>query len=122
MGKPYNQFVAEPFVNAVGQTINPGDRVAYVTMGYNKCVNQNTGWFEGVLKDPDNGKVVFTRIRGINTTKTMATGKMITAQYQRWNIATGKYVDESYSYPEIVKVDVEPYGTTILQRHRLFKI
>jgi hypothetical protein len=124
MGKPYNQFSAEPFVNAVGQTINPGDRVAYVTMGYNKRVNQNTGWFDGVLKDPKNGKVVLTRVRGINTRKTMATGNVITKHYKRWDYSTNppKEVDSHYTYNETVQVDVEPYGKTNLQRHRLFKI
>jgi hypothetical protein len=122
MGKPYNQFAAEPFVNAVGQTINPGDRVAYVTMGYNKRVNQNTGWFDGVLKDPKNGNVVFTRVRGINTRKTMATGKVITQHYKTWDYNQSKYVVRSYDYAETVVVDVEPYGKTNLQRHRLFKI
>lgn len=122
MGKPYNTFVSEPFVNAVGQTINPGDRVAYVTIGYNKRVHQGTGWFDGVYKNPDNGAVVLTRIRGINNKKTMTTGKMISSHYKRWSIVSGKYVDESYSYPETVEVDCEPYGMTILQRHRMFKI
>ena len=124
MGKPYNQFSAEPFVNAVGQTINPGDRVAYVTMGYNKRVNQNTGWFDGVLKDPKNGKVVFTRVRGINTRKTMKTGKVLTSTstYPEWSFQENKYIQRSYKYPETVVVDVEPYGKTNLQRHRLFKI
>ena len=122
MGKPYNQFFAEPFVNAVGQTINPGDRVAYVTMGYNKRVNQNTGWFDGVLKDPDNGKVVFTRVRGIKNKKTMKTGKVLTSTYPAWSFQEYKYIQRSYEYPETVEVDVEPYGKTNLQRHCLFKI
>jgi hypothetical protein len=122
MGKPYNKFVAEPFVNAVGQTINPGDRVAYVTQGYSKYVNQNTGWFDGVLKDPVNGKVVFTRVCGIKNKKTMATGKVITKHYKTWDYHQSKYVERSYDYPETVEVDVEPYGKTNLQRHRLFKI
>jgi hypothetical protein len=124
MGKPYNQFVTEPFVNAVGQTINPGDRVAYVTMGYNKRVNQNTGWFDGVCKDPKSGSVVLTRVRGINTRKTMATGKVITQHYKRrdWSTNPPKEVDAEYTYNETVEVDCEPYGTTHLQRHRLFKI
>jgi len=122
MGKPYNQFSAEPFVNAVGQTINPGDRVAYVTMGYNKRVNQNTGWFDGVCKDPKNGKVVLTRVRGIKNKKTMATGKVLTQHYKTWDYNQSKYVVRSYDYAETVEVDVEPYGKTNLQRHRLFKI
>lgn len=124
MGKPYNKFVAEPFVNAVGQTINPGDRVAYVTVGYNKRVDQNTGWFEGVYKDPDNDKVALTRIRGIKTKMTMATGKVITKHYMRWDYTTTPYrqVDAEYTYNETVVVDCEPYGVTYLQRHRMFKI
>ena len=123
MGKPYNQFAAEPFVNSVGQTINPGDRVAYVSM-YGKCVYQNTGWFDGVCKDPKSGSVVLTRIRGINTRKTMATGNVITQHYKRWDYSTNppKQVDSHYTYDETVQVDVEPYGTTHLQRHRIFKI
>jgi hypothetical protein len=124
MGKPYNQFSAEPFVNEIRQTINPGDRVAYVTIGYNKRVNQNTGWFDGILKDPKNGKVVLTRVRGIKTKKTVATGKVITKHYMRWDYTTNprQQVDAHYTYDETVQVDVEPYGTTYLQRHRIFKI
>lgn len=124
MGKPYNTFVVEPFVNKIGQTINPGDRVAYVTIGYNKRVHQGTGWFEGVYKDPDNGKVALTRIRGIKTKKTVATGKVITERYKDWDYSTipAKLVDAEYTYNETVVVDCEPYGKTNLQCHRMFKI
>lgn len=122
MGKPYNQFSAEPFVNEIGQTINPGDRVAYVTQGYNKRVSQNTGWFDGVYKDPDKGSVVLTRIRGIKNKKTVATGNMITSHFKAWSAQESRWVQRSYEYPETVVVDVEPYSKTILQRHRIFKI
>jgi hypothetical protein len=121
MGKPYNKFVAEPFTNKIGQTINPGDRVAYVSM-YGKRVYQNTGWFDGVFKDPENGSVVLTRIRGIHNKKTMATGKILTHTYQAWSFRENAYVQRSYEYPETVEVDVEPHGMTNLQCHRIFKI
>jgi hypothetical protein len=121
MGKTYNKFVAEPFTNKIGQTINPGDRVAYVT----KCsgrVYQGTGWFDGVYKDPDNGRVALTRVRGIKNKKTMETGKMITHTYQAWCFQENRHVEHSYQYDETVQVDVEPYGATNLQCHRMFKI
>ena len=121
MGKPYNMFVIEPFVNAIGQTINPGDRVAYIS----KCGNriyQNTGWFNGVYKNPNNGRVVLTNIRGVHNKKTVATGNVLTHTYQAWSFEKNRHVDRTYQYPETVEVDVEPYGFTNLQCHRIFKI
>ncbi len=122
MGKPYNQFSAEPFVNEIGQTINPGDSIAYVTQGYSKRVRQNTGWFDGVFKDPVNGKVVFTRIRGIKTKKTVPTGKVLTYTSKRWSYQDSMYIERTHEYPETAVIDVEPYGKTNLQRHLIFKI
>ena len=54
----------------------------------------------------------------------MATGKVITQHYKRWDYTTipAKQVDAEYTYNETVVVDCEPYGLTNLQRHRLFKI
>ena len=93
MAKTKNTLVHEAFTNEIGQTINPGDRVAYVSHGYR--VHQNTGYFDGVYKD-NQGNIVFTRISGIHTTK---------------------MVDKVYD-----RVECEPWGTTVLQRHRIFKI
>ncbi|CAB4140369.1 hypothetical protein UFOVP395_18 [uncultured Caudovirales phage] len=121
MSKPYNKFVAEPFTNKIGQTIDPGDRVAYVTTCTGR-VYQGTGWFDGVYKDPDNGRVVLTRVRGIKNKKTMATGKIITHIYQAWSFQENRHVERSYQYPETVEVDCEPHGFTNLQCHRMFKI
>jgi hypothetical protein len=123
MSKTINTFVAEPFTNKIGQTINPGDPVAYVTSGYS--VHTNKGWYDGMFKDK-NGNVVLTRIRGIVNTKSVPTGKMITEKYKstKYNPETREYeiVDKSYTYAEHITVDCEPHGTTLLQKHRMFKI
>ena len=121
--KTINTFVAEPFTNDFGQTINPGDRVAYVTHGYS--VHMGKGWFDGVFKNA-NGKVVLTRVRGIADTKPVPTGKTITHTYMSYvhDSETHTYipVEKSYDHPETETVSCEPYGTTILQRHRMIKI
>lgn len=123
MSKTINTFVAEPFTNKIGQTINPGDPVAYVTSGYS--VRMNKGWYDGMFKDK-NGNIVLTRIRGIVNTKSVPTGKMITEHYKHmeYNPQTRKYemVDKSSTYAERITVDCEPHGTTLLQCHRMIKI
>lgn len=120
MGKTINQFVAEPFVTELGQTINPGDRVAYVTYGY-KQVRMRKAWFDGVFKD-DAGNVVLTRVRGIRATKPVETGEVKTHTYRHYDRNTREYVDRSYEYKERVDVECEPYGYSILQNHRIIKI
>jgi len=119
MGKTIHQFVAEPFTNEIGQTVNPGDRVAYVTKGYR--VHTGKGWFAGVFKDKI-GNVVLTRVQGIRSEKPVKTGKMISYQSTRYNYETRKNEPYTYEYPETVMVSCEPHGTTVLQCHRLFKI
>lgn len=120
MGKTINQFVAEPFVTELGQTINPGDRVAYVTYGY-KQVRMRKAWFDGVFKD-DAGNVVLTRVRGIRANKPVETGEVKTHTYRHYDWNTREYVDRSYEYKEWVDVECEPYGYSILQNHRIIKI
>jgi hypothetical protein len=118
MAKTIHNFVSESFTNEIGQTINPGDRVAYVSHCTGR-VYQKTGWFDGVFKT-DRGTVVLTRVRGIRTTKPEKTGKMLSYTYKAWD---GKgYVDRVQEYPEYVEVVVEPHGTTVLQNHFIFKI
>lgn len=119
MGKTINKFVAEPFVNKLGQTINPGDRVAYVSHGYG--IYMGKGWFDGVFKNED-GDVVSTRVRGIRDTKYVETGEVKTETYKEYDWGTRSYVERSYEYREKVKVPCEPHGTTTLQCNRLFKI
>ena len=119
MGKTLTTFVAEPFVNDIGQTINPGDRVAYFAHGYS--ITFRKGWFDGVFKD-ERGDVVFTRVRGIHTEKSVLTGKMLKGESVRWNYETRGYEPYTYEYPEYERVQVEPHGTTVLQRHRIAKI
>ena len=120
MGKTINQFVAEPFVTDLGQTINPGDRVAYVTHAY-KRVNMGKAWFDGVFKN-DKDRVVLTRVRGIRATKSVETGEVKTHTYRHYDWNSREYVDRSYEYKERVDVPCEPYGTTVLQNHRIIKI
>lgn len=119
MGKNVYQFVAEPFVNKLGQTINPGDRVGYVTHSHR--VNLGKGWFDGVFKDSE-GRVTLTRVRGIRDTKMVETGEVETVTYKAYDWKTTSYVDRSYEHKKLVKVSCEPYGYSILQCHRMFKI
>lgn len=123
MGKTINTFVAEPFTNSIGQTINPGDRVVYVTHGYS--VHMGKGWFDGVYKNKK-GKVVLTRVRGIHETKTELTGNKLTHSYMghEYDRETRSYVPamRSYEYDETVTISVEPYGMTNLQNHLMIKI
>lgn len=123
MGKTINEFVTEPCTTELGDTINPGDRVAYVTHGYS--VSMGKGWFDGVFKDA-NGNVVLTRVRGVCTTKSVPTGKMIKHTYKGIEYLKDGgphvWVDREYEYPEYVEVPCEPYGTALLQRHRMIKI
>ena len=119
MGKTINKFVAEPFVNKLGQTINPGDRVAFVTHSHH--VYTGKGWFDGVFKN-DEGEVVSTRVRGTNDTKYVETGEVKTHTYKHYDYVARAYVERSYEYREKIKVSCEPYGTTTLKRNRVFKI
>lgn len=123
MGKTINTFVAEPFTNDLGQTIQPGDRVAYVAHGYSLTMGK--GWFDGVFKD-SNGDVVFTRVRGIRDTKVVLTGrkKIHTYTHQKYDLDTRTYIPVagSYEYDETETIPCEPYGSTILQCHRIIKI
>ena len=119
MGKNVYQFVAEPFVNRLGQTINPGDRVGYVTHSHGVYLGK--GWFDGVFKDTK-GRVMLTRVRGIRTIKSVETGEVKTHTYRHYDWRTREYVDRSYDYRERVDVVCEPYGYSILQNHRIIKI
>ena len=123
MGKTINTFVAEPFTNSFGQTINPGDRVAYVTYGYS--VTLGKGRFDGVFKDPK-GQIVLTRVRDIRDTKTVLTGNMLTHTYMGYEhdriTRTYIQVEKSYDYQETETVSCEPYGVALLRRHRMIKL
>lgn len=123
MGKTINTFVAEPFTNSFGQTINPGDRVAYITHGWS--VHMGKGRFDGVFKDPK-GQIVLTRVRDIRDTKTVLTGNIKTRTYwaHEYDRTTRTYipVEKSYDYQETEIVSCEPYGVALLQRHRMIKL
>jgi hypothetical protein len=112
-------FHAEPFTNEIGQVINPGDRVAYVTHGYS--VHVGKGVYAGVLRDSD-GNHYGTRVTGIKTKQSFPTGKMKKITSTKWDYALKKSVPYTWEYEERELRDVEPYGSTCLQRHRVFKI
>lgn len=124
MGKTINKFVAEPFTNKLGQTINPGDRVAYVTHS-RSSVYMGKAWFDGVFKN-ERGEIVFTRVRGVRNTKYVPTGKIITYKYNTHDYDNIKRmwvpVTKTSSYHETVEVECEPTGTTALQCHRIIKL
>ena len=124
MNKTISTFVAEPFTNSIGQTINPGDSVAYVTHSRAR-VSMGKGRFDGVYKD-SNGGIFFTKISGIRNSKYVATGKTITQEYNNYEYCyetkTYKPVLKTYTYHEHVSVPCEPYGSTLLQCHRIIKI
>ena len=109
MAKTKNTLVRESFTNEIGQTINPGDQVAYVSHGWG--VYQNTGYFDGVFKNEEGG-VVFTRISGVKHIKMVDNGR--TSEYT--------YNGKIHTYKVYDRVECAPYGSTVLQRHRIFKI
>ena len=109
MAKTKNTLVRESFTNEIDQTINPGDQVAYVSHGWR--VYQNTGYFDGVFKN-EKGDVVFTRISGVKHIKMVDNGR--TSEYM--------YNGKIHTYKVYDRVECAPYGSTVLQRHRIFKI
>lgn len=123
MGKTINEFVAEPYTTELGDTINPGDRVAYIT--HSHSVTMGKGWFDGVFKDAK-GNVMFTRVRGVNNTKYVPTDTTKTYSYTKTvydrETRTFKQVEETREYPEYKEVSCEPHGTALLQRHRIVKL
>lgn len=130
MGKTVHNFVKQPFTNSIGQVITPGDKVAYVARGYSTTVG--TGIYHGTYID-NNGQVVLTRIKNIHTKKSVPSGKMLSYEYKELvPDSMGSFMrnpDGSFiritkisEYPEYVTVDCEPYGSTVLQRHIIFKI
>lgn len=60
-----SELVEEPFVNSIGQTINPGDTVVAVTTGYGHNVSTFTGVFKGVRRSKRTGTIVGSSIEQI---------------------------------------------------------
>lgn len=50
-------FVSAPYTNDLGQTINPGDKVAFVTLNW-KRVHQNAGIYRGYHLQESGSKLV----------------------------------------------------------------
>jgi hypothetical protein len=120
MGKNVNIFVSESFTNEYGQTIYPGEKVAYVTNSSHN-VNMRKAFFDGVFKNA-RGEIVFTRLRGVRTSKYIKTGKMITYDYAWFDKEKEMMVPATSQYPEEKLVDCTPEGTVVLQCHRIIKL
>lgn len=54
-------FKAIPYINDVGQTLNPGDKVAYIGMSRGR-VSTYVGLYEGVRINERTGKVASVRV------------------------------------------------------------
>lgn len=67
----YTNVFSESFTNSIGQTINPGDSVVFVTTGYGHRVSIQTGVFEGVRRTVDKGQLAGTKINSIPKTRTV---------------------------------------------------
>ena len=121
MSYKQTELVEEPFVNSIGQTINPGDKVVAVTTGYGHRVNIITGVFEGVRRTNSVKRtIVGSRIGGIPVKRTRAVytedGENIE---QRYDYQTRKMVPTGRRYNIITEVTQRKSS---LQRNRVFKV
>lgn len=116
-----SELIAEPFINSIGQVINPGDKVVAVTTGYSHRVRVFTGIFEGVRRQKNGSKqIVGSRVGSIpvkwNERVYAEDGQHEEMKYdwaQRKSIPTGK------RYNLVPKVT---YRKSSLQLNRVFKI
>jgi plastocyanin len=120
-----NKFVPESYTNDLGQTLNPGDDVVFVTTGYSHHVRVETGKFEGVYRNLENEKVAGTRIG----TVPIHTHDIVYAEdgeheeqiWKGWDQKTWRYIYEKtgrrYNLIPVVK-----YRKSSLQRNRVFKL
>jgi hypothetical protein len=120
MGYKVSKLVAEPFVNEIGQTINPGDKVLAVTTGYGHTVDIITGLFEGVRRHLKSDCITGTSLKDIperfSEREYCDDGKFEEMGYD-WN--TYKSVPTGRRYNLIEKVKMRK---STLQRNRVFKI
>lgn len=126
-----NKFSAESFINSIGQTLNPGDKVVAVTTGYNHKVRVFEGVFEGVYRGPsysgDKNQVNGTRV-----------GQVPVTRNERVYSETGAHEETDFK-PKLVngrfagyetfktgrRYDLVPktrYRVSSLHRNRVFKI
>jgi hypothetical protein len=121
MSYKQTELVEEPFVNSIGQTINPGDKVVPVTTGYGHRVNIITGVFEGVRRRTNSSKgIVGSRIGGVPVKRTRAVytedGEHAEMKY---DYTARKTVPSGRRYNIITEVTQRKSS---LQLNRVFKI
>jgi hypothetical protein len=125
-----NTFSAESFINDIGQTLQPGDKVVAVTTGYGHRVSVFEGVFEGVYRGPsyvgsDKQQISGTRIGQIpvtyNDREFVEDGVEEEIVYKGYNRETRRYESEKTGrrYNLVKKVK---YRKSSLQRNRVFRI
>lgn len=93
-----SEFVSEPFTNEAGQVINPGDKVAFVSVGiYSKKPKVHTGIYRGYHKYPKSG--YYSREKSVSVSE---------VPYKVWDRNQKKHVDG--------------YRTATLQNNFVFKL
>ena len=119
-----NELVVESYVNDLGQTLDPGDDVVFVTTGYGHRVRIETGKFEGVYRNLESKKIAGTRIGTVpvnyNEIVICEDGEHEELEWTGWNPVTQsvyKKTGRRYRYEPQVK-----YRKSVLQRNRVFKI
>ena len=122
-----NTFSAEPFTNEIGQTLNPGDKVVFVTTGYGHSVGVEQGVFEGVYRGNlyNKGKITGTRVGQVpvnwNERVYSEDGEHEETKFAGFDPVTRnyKYVPTGRRYNLVPNVK---YRKSSLQRNRVFKI
>lgn len=129
-----SELVVEPWTNAIGQTINPGDEVIYVGTGYGHSVSVKKGKFGGVryadvrryrpLKDADGNAIMDERYGGKYPKQEIYTSREPVAVRVEEVNRGHKY---TYGYDENGKYfskesDEIHYGVATLPRMRVYKI
>lgn len=121
MSSKYSELVQEPFVNSIGQTINPGDKVVAVTTGYGHRVNIITGVFEGVRRQNTGAKkIVGTRIGEVPVKSTRAVyGEDGEHTEMRYDYTARKMAPTGRKYNIVTEVTQRKSS---LQLNRVFKV
>ena len=123
MSKKVNDFVAESFTNSLGQTLEPGDDVVFVTSGY--TVSIGSGKFEGVYRSPTSKNIVGSRIGSVPVDYLerifCEDGEHAEEVFKGWDEKTWRYIYEKSGrrYNLVPRVK---YRKSVLQRNRVFKI
>ena len=125
MSYKVNELVVESYVNDLGQTLEPGDEVVFVTTVYGHRVRIETGKFEGVYRNLQNKKIAGTRIG----TVPIHTHEIVYAEdgeheefaWGGWDKETRRYINKPTG-KRYNRVPIVKYRKSSLQLNRVFKI